>query len=374
MALRHGDVARIIAAELDEVRRLSAGLRDRDRGKYRVLRVPCARCGRLPEWAELLSSGRIRHVDDDVDLSTLLDAGHDAACVCGEAFPEAAPLRRAASEIGEARRLVFDQAAIGLARPLGLTEHDALKIVRFVLRYEFMAHVPTDAAPPATVIATLHGVSKRYTMGDHVVQALRDVTLTLHGGEFAALVGASGSGKSTLLNILGCIDRPTSGVVEIAGQRVADLSDDERADVRNRSIGFVFQSFNLMPALNVLQNVELPLLARRESSARERSAAVSRIVDEVGLSRFARHRPDQLSGGQRQRVAVARALVTDPSLVIADEPTANLDSESAHRVLNLMVEMNELRGVTFLISTHDERVLGRFGRKIRISDGALVMP
>jgi putative ABC transport system ATP-binding protein len=197
------------------------------------------------------------------------------------------------------------------------------------------------------------------------------VTLELHPGEFTALVGPSGSGKSTLLNLVGCIDEPDRGRVLVEGVDVATLDDDARSRLRNRKIGFIFQSFNLVPVLDVTENVELPLLLHARVSAAERRERVARALADVGLEEFAHHPPDKLSGGQRQRVAIARALVTHPILVLADEPTANLDSDTARRILDVMVELNERLKVTFLFSTHDEKLMARVGRHVRIKDGKL---
>ncbi|HSN15454.1 MAG TPA: ABC transporter ATP-binding protein, partial [Anaeromyxobacteraceae bacterium] len=202
----------------------------------------------------------------------------------------------------------------------------------------------------------LENVTRTYQLGETTVPALRGVSLDLHPGEFTALVGPSGSGKSTLLNLVGCIDEPDTGKVWVEGVDVAELSDDDRSRLRNRRIGFIFQSFNLVPVLDVQENVELPLLVHEKLPVGERRARVAQALADVGLADFARHPPDKLSGGQRQRVAIARALVTHPILVLADEPTANLDSETAAKILDLMVELNERRKVTFLFSTHDEKL------------------
>jgi putative ABC transport system ATP-binding protein len=217
----------------------------------------------------------------------------------------------------------------------------------------------------------LEDVHRIYRLGETEVPALRGVTLELRAGELTALVGPSGSGKSTLLHLAGTIDAPDRGRVLVEGVDVASLGDDARSRLRNRKIGFIFQSFNLVPVLDVRENVELPLLAHQKLSAAERRARVDRAIEDVGLASFARHPPDRLSGGQRQRVAIARALVTDPILVLADEPTANLDSETARRILDLMVDLNARRKVTFLFSTHDEKLMARVGRRVLIRDGRL---
>ena len=217
----------------------------------------------------------------------------------------------------------------------------------------------------------LQNIRKTYRLGETEVQALRGIDLSISAGEFTALVGSSGSGKSTLLNIIGCIDTPDSGSVEFDGRSTLSLSENEKSHLRNRGIGFVFQSFNLVPVLSVYENVELPLLLQKEISVAERAKKTLYAIEAVGLTPFMAHWPDKLSGGQRQRVAIARALVTSPKLVIADEPTANLDSTTAHRIVDLLAELNEKSGVTFLFSTHDEKLMGRVKRIVRIQDGVL---
>jgi putative ABC transport system ATP-binding protein len=216
----------------------------------------------------------------------------------------------------------------------------------------------------------VENVAKEYELGRTRVPALRGVSLSVEPGEFMAVAGPSGSGKSTLLNLIGCLDRPTSGRVILGGQDVALLGDDSLSDLRSRTIGFIFQTFNLIPVLSALENVEFPLLlghARRNGRDRAR-----RALAEVGLADFARHRPDELSGGQRQRVAVARALVTDPALVLADEPTANLDSQTGEAIIDLMLEINRRDGTTFIFSTHDPKVMSHAQRVVRLADGRLV--
>jgi putative ABC transport system ATP-binding protein len=213
-------------------------------------------------------------------------------------------------------------------------------------------------------------VTKEYDLGRTKVPALRGVSLAVEKGEFMAVAGPSGSGKSTLLNLIGCLDRPTSGRVVIGEQDVAVLGDDALSDLRARTIGFIFQTFNLIPVLSALENVEFPLLFRGGSHG-GRARALS-ALESVGLRDFARHRPDELSGGQRQRVAVARALVTDPSLVLADEPTANLDSQTGEAIIDLMLDMNRRVGTTFIFSTHDPKVMAHAQRVVRLADGRVV--
>ncbi|MFT4174354.1 MAG: ABC transporter ATP-binding protein [Rhodocyclaceae bacterium] len=217
----------------------------------------------------------------------------------------------------------------------------------------------------------VHALHRSYPLGNNPVHALRAVDLAIEAGDFAALWGPSGSGKSTLLNLVGLIDRPSSGTVRIDGCDTAHLDDAARARLRNRRIGFIFQHFNLVAVLSALENVMLPLAIAGMPRARARHIAARRL-GEVGLAQQARQRPDQLSGGQRQRVAIARALVTDPVLVVADEPTANLDAQTGRQVIGLMRELNRLHGVTFLFSTHDPRLLDQIDRVITLSDGAVI--
>jgi putative ABC transport system ATP-binding protein len=221
-------------------------------------------------------------------------------------------------------------------------------------------------------LVDLVGVKKSYKLGETLVPALRGINLEIHAGEFTSVIGASGSGKSTLLNLVGCLDQPTEGSIKISGLEVTKMNEIQQCDLRNEKIGFIFQSFNLVPVLNVWENVELPLLVKAKLPNEERQKRVSEVIAAVGLETFRHHRPDQLSGGQRQRVAIARALVTKPSLVLADEPTANLDSKTAHMILDLMADLNKTQNVTFLFCSHDEKLIGRAGRIVRIQDGVVV--
>ncbi len=218
----------------------------------------------------------------------------------------------------------------------------------------------------------LENVAKHYELGRTRVPALQDVSLAVDKGEFMAIAGPSGSGKSTLLNLVGCLDQPSSGRVLIADQDVSLLNDDALSDLRAHTLGFIFQTFNLIPVLSALENVEFPLLFRGGLDGREGRERALRALDEVGLRDFARHRPDELSGGQRQRVAVARALVTDPLIVLADEPTANLDSATGETIIALMLEINRRDGTTFIFSTHDPKVLSHAHRAVRLADGRIV--
>lgn len=220
-------------------------------------------------------------------------------------------------------------------------------------------------------IIQLKNVKKSYRLGETIVPALGGINIELKRGEFTAVVGASGSGKSTLLNIVGCIDDPDSGTVLVDGVDVTKLDDDSKSALRNRKIGYIFQSFNLVPVLNVYENVELPLLINPDIPRSEHKDRVNQALKDVGIDHLAKNLPDQLSGGQRQRVAIARALAGSPVLVLADEPTANLDSVNSHRIIDLMLELNEKRRVTFLFSTHDEKLMARVSRHIHIADGLI---
>lgn len=219
-------------------------------------------------------------------------------------------------------------------------------------------------------ILSLKDITKSYRLGETQVTALKNLNFTLARGAFTALVGASGSGKSTFLNLVGCIDAPDSGEIIFEGQDVNKLSEDQRAALRSQKIGFIFQNFNLMPVLNTLENVELPL-ALHAVTEKERKARAEQALKDVGLETLWHHRPDKLSGGQRQRVAIARALVTNPTLILADEPTANLDSVTAHKIIDLMQELNQKKGVSFLFSTHDEKLIQRVKQVARIQDGVI---
>jgi len=216
----------------------------------------------------------------------------------------------------------------------------------------------------------VENATKSYELGKTTVPALRGVSLAVEAGEFLAVAGPSGSGKSTLLNLIGCLDHPTAGRVLIGEQDVASLDDNALSDLRARTIGFIFQTFNLIPVLSALENVEFPLLFRGGNHGGR--ARARRALEEVGLADFAGHRPDELSGGQRQRVAVARALVTDPVIVLADEPTANLDSSTGEAIIDLMLEINRRDGTTFIFSTHDPKVMGHAHRVVHLADGVIV--
>lgn len=222
-----------------------------------------------------------------------------------------------------------------------------------------------------TNFISLRSVRKSYLLGDVRVEALRGIDLDLKKGEFTAVLGASGSGKSTLLNMLGTIDDPDSGELLIDGENVSSLNETQRSIFRNEKIGFIFQSFNLIPILSVFENVMLPLLINRKIPAAERKDRVTDVIQAVGLERQLHALPDKLSGGQRQRVAIARAIVTEPVLVLADEPTANLDSGTTAQIIDMLLEINARRHVTFFFSTHDEKLIRRVNRVVRIKDGTI---
>jgi putative ABC transport system ATP-binding protein len=221
-------------------------------------------------------------------------------------------------------------------------------------------------------ILELHNVTKDYLLGETTVHALRGVDLSVEKGDFIAVLGASGSGKTTLLNLGGAIDDPTAGEVIINGRNVAHLTDNEKAELRNSTIGFIFQAFNLVSVLTALENVMLSLQIRGGGSLSAMRQEAAQRLDDVGLADFLHHRPDKLSGGQRQRVAIARALITQPALIFADEPTANLDHQTAQSIIDLMKELNEKEQVTFVFSTHDQRLIDRVKRVVRIDDGKIV--
>ncbi|MDB5058014.1 MAG: Macrolide export ATP-binding/permease protein MacB [Chloroflexi bacterium] len=223
---------------------------------------------------------------------------------------------------------------------------------------------------PARPLMDIQQLTKTYVMGDQMVHALRGVDLQISTGEFVAIMGASGSGKSTMMNIIGCLDRPSSGKYYLQGQDVATLRDDEQAVVRNRMIGFVFQSFNLLRRTTALKNVELPLIYAGIPAA-DRAMRARVALEQVGLGQRLDHQPSQLSGGQQQRVAVARALVTRPSLILADEPTGNLDSQVSAEVMNLFQTLNR-QGLTVVLVTHEDDIAAYARRVVRMRDGMVV--
>jgi putative ABC transport system ATP-binding protein len=218
-------------------------------------------------------------------------------------------------------------------------------------------------------VIELNDVTKTYTMGEVEVHALRGVSMRVFPGELMSIMGPSGSGKSTLMNILGALDTPTGGVYQLDGQDVSKMRPDRLAEIRNQKIGFVFQSFNLLPRTSALANVELPLIYAGESNGRQRCRAA---LEMVGLGDRIHHRPNELSGGQQQRVAIARALVNNPSLILADEPTGNLDSKSGAEVMRIFQELNEERGITIIFVTHEPDIAEHTRRIVRLQDGLIV--
>jgi putative ABC transport system ATP-binding protein len=221
-------------------------------------------------------------------------------------------------------------------------------------------------------IIEIKSLKKNYALGTTTVHALRGIDLTIEKGDLISIVGPSGSGKTTLLNVIGCIDDATEGSVKVSGREITSLKDREITDMRLNHIGFIFQTFNLIPVLNTIENVEFPLLLMKKLSKQEVRKRAEKLIEEVGLKEHVKHRPAELSGGQRQRVAIARALVTNPDIVLADEPTANLDSVTGEQILNLMKEMNRIENTTFIFSTHDANVLKYARSVVKIRDGLIV--
>ncbi|HEY1100324.1 MAG TPA: ABC transporter ATP-binding protein [Myxococcota bacterium] len=224
----------------------------------------------------------------------------------------------------------------------------------------------------STSIIEVKDVIKDYPLGKLTVRALHGIDLVVERGEFTTIAGPSGSGKTTLLNLIGCVDVPTAGSVSFDGVLTSSLSDKDLTALRLEKLGFIFQSFNLVPVLSVFQNVELPLLLQGKFTDAERKQRVEAIIERVGLAKYLKHRPNELSGGQRQRVAIARALVSRPKLVLADEPTANLDSATGNSILELMKELNVQEHTTFIFSTHDHKVMEMASRIVRVQDGRIV--
>jgi putative ABC transport system ATP-binding protein len=222
-------------------------------------------------------------------------------------------------------------------------------------------------------VVQVENVVKEYQLGEQRVVALKRVSLSIEQGVFMAIAGPSGSGKTTLLNLIGCIDTPSEGRILIDGNDVAGRKADELARLRNRTIGFIFQTFNLLPVLTAAENVEYPLLRREDISTEERTRRVRQYLELVGLGAHMERRPNQLSGGQRQRVAIARALAVSPRIVLADEPTANLDRKTGDEILQLMRSLNKRLGTTFIFSTHDKRVMAMADRLVRMDDGEVVL-
>lgn len=231
------------------------------------------------------------------------------------------------------------------------------------------AATPRTLRPPGALVIEIEGVTKLYKMGAETIHALRGVDLQIRRNEYLAIMGPSGSGKSTLMNMLGCLDTPTAGRYEFAGKNVAGMDDDELADIRNREIGFVFQSFNLLPRSDALHNVELPLIYGGIPAA-ERHERARTALENVGLGDRVHHRPNELSGGQRQRVAIARALVNRPSIILADEPTGALDTKTGIEIMALFEQLYA-QGNTLIVVTHEEDVARHARRIVRLRDGLI---
>ena len=228
---------------------------------------------------------------------------------------------------------------------------------------------PRTVRPHGNLVIEIEGVTKLYKMGTEVIHALRGINLKIHRNEYLAIMGPSGSGKSTLMNMLGCLDTPTAGRYEFSRKNVATMVDDELAEIRNREIGFVFQTFNLLPRSNALHNVELPLIYAGIGRT-DRLDKARRALENVGLGQRMFHRPNELSGGQRQRVAIARALVNSPSIILADEPTGNLDSKTGEEIMALFEQLYE-QGNTIIVVTHEEDIARHARRIVRLRDGLI---
>jgi putative ABC transport system ATP-binding protein len=228
-------------------------------------------------------------------------------------------------------------------------------------------HDQTEPSSRATL--SLRDVTKTYVMGAEKVHALRGISLDIHKNEYVAVMGPSGSGKSTLMNVIGCLDVPSTGTYSLDGRMVAELSENQLAEIRNREIGFVFQTFNLIPRANILHNVELPLVYGGVKKAKRRARAVE-AIERVGLADRMKHKPNELSGGQRQRVAIARALVFNPSIILADEPTGNLDSKTGDEIMAVLDELHRA-GQTIVLVTHEDYIAEHASRSIRLKDGSI---
>jgi putative ABC transport system ATP-binding protein len=235
-----------------------------------------------------------------------------------------------------------------------------------------LSRFPADGQPVKMPLLQLKDVHKTYQLGQLEVQALKNISLDIEGGEYVALMGPSGSGKSTLMNTLGCLDRPTRGSYLFDGEEVASMSLDQRARLRNHKIGFVFQNFNLLPRSSALENVELPILYSSRYRGRRRRERARFLLEKVGLTERREHRPAQLSGGEQQRVAVARALANEPAVLLADEPTGNLDSHTGQDVIKLFGQLNQEDGITIILVTHDAEVARHARRTVLLHDGEIV--
>ena len=252
---------------------------------------------------------------------------------------------------------------------VALYDGDKFTIQRFKLEF---VDDDSDHVDSAAVLVEARSISKEFILGKQTVTALSNVSLEVHKGEFLALAGPSGSGKSTMLNMIGCIDTPSAGSIFIEGKDVSGKTANELADLRLNTLGFVFQTFNLLPVLTAWENVEYPMLQQQHFDKKTRQERIRHYLNVVGLEQHVHHRPNELSGGQRQRVAIARALATNPSIVLADEPTANLDQKTGADILRLMKKLNQEEGTTFIFSTHDARVMEMADRVIELADGKIL--
>lgn len=266
-------------------------------------------------------------------------------------------------DLGSTNSVLLNKQKIQRAE---LKHGDQIGIHHFVL--DFLEDVSCEDMASDNVVL-VEDVSKAYALGKQTVTALQHVSLSVSRGEFMALAGPSGSGKSTLLNLIGCIDTPSSGRICIQGHDIGGRTPDELSDLRLNTLGFVFQTFNLLPVLSAWENIEYPLLQKRDLDKSKRQQRIEHYLKVVGLAQYAHHRPNELSGGQRQRVAIARALATNPKIVLADEPTANLDHKTGEDILRLMKQLNHDEGTTFIFSTHDMRVMEMADRVIELADG-----
>lgn len=222
-------------------------------------------------------------------------------------------------------------------------------------------------------LVKLENISKLYSLGKTTIHALKNIHFSVEKGDFICIAGPSGSGKTTLLNMIGCLDKPTSGRIYIKGKDISTVNDKELTEIRSQVIGFIFQSFNLLPVLNVYENVEIPLLLKKNFlSKQEREKIILPILERIGLKEYIKHKPEELSGGQRQRTAIARSLVGGPDLVLADEPTANLDSKTGQEIISLMSDLNNDSKTTFVISSHDPMIINFAQKVVRIKDGEIM--
>jgi putative ABC transport system ATP-binding protein len=315
--------------------------------------------------------GTVKTVSDQL-YSYLLDRLSQKK---GVAFPNVDDAPKWLNDLGitVSQQSLYQKAVTTLSTNQTLALSDLFLIHYFLLTFHTkLSSFPEFVAATAKKLVSIERVSKRYTLGNYQVQALKNVTMDVKDGEFLAIAGPSGSGKTTLLNLIGCIDSPSGGTITIEDRVVNGLSSNELSDLRARTIGFIFQTFNLLPVLSAAENVEYPLLQIEEISKQERKDRVNHCLSVVGLSNVSHHKPNELSGGQRQRVAIARALASHPKIILADEPTANLDTKTGESILQLMKQINRSEKTTFIFSTHDPRVMELADRVVRMNDGEVI--